>query len=579
MKKLALLLLSLCFVFLSCESDDNITVTPPLTSDDGEFALLSATVGYNTDSSISNLNPTGGIGNNVTYGVDTMYLNIGLDRLETGTNPEIKFTFDKNLYSDTFEYSKDEAVYPVTEWSGTAIVGISTAPRLGDNVFYDVNGPLPVTDFTVIGPTVTFIFEPGTFKAGQKVIVTFGVKNTDGEAYQVTTAFTPIADVKESVTITSNFSDYYAYAVDTDKVIYLNPGSDPDEHTAAIGEEKITGLTPAPVAGNDFGSRINTLDLRYLGATSAIPREYGSLKDLQTANKDVFYKLTHSDAENATYYKYYIKDTDDDPIDKDSTPLTVNYVLGTTTDEVNIGYEYDDEDNKKWNVELNLDKNNIKEGYSLVVIPGNSRGLFFEYASEFEIKDSVRPYSTSLIDIAATITPTWPGANYAALNHEHVGDAAIEGHAIHFTTVNVAALGGYSKNDNEVISVTVDSVDLAPDVSTVTGALAKTVTRDQVMEVVPTITPLLYIDEDDLVSHNGGLIWTYAHGTDIEIFAGINCMYNNAGTDTAINYPATNLLGKLKLTLTDLSGNLFMYKDAATPAVLHETGKMTLEFK
>ncbi|MBI9099126.1 MAG: hypothetical protein JEY91_11645 [Spirochaetaceae bacterium] len=547
MKKVYLLLLAslMMFIFVACDQptdpieeleEEEVVVDPvpveTVTSDDGFFTLTNSTVAFNSETSVSLFD----LGLGAQFETSNFYAPINLDRLENGTtDPVISFTFDEALYNSTME-----GVFSITD---PGLNPSATTSDAKDNVFYNMStGPIEATAVTISDATVSFTFEAGTFAADDLITVVFAVKKATGEVYQVFTAFQPLADVTSAPVITADFSDYYAYAVDSDRIFFLNL-TDPGTHIIApTPAENLYNVTPA--AGIDFGNLINTVSKRYTNTLGTA--DFFHLDGMDPTNITSIYPLTHTLATHATSYVYVIED-----IDGNSSVL----VNGSDYDTFSV--LNDDAELIGYDLDLYIDQANttIEAGDTLYVIPVNSRGEFENYAASYVFADTVSPFGNSgNIDLASGDAMTWAGENWG--NHDQTM-ADDEGEVRAFTTFDLTSLTNWGVN--EAIDVTLNSttsLTAALDTGTLpTGGATRVIaSEDEILAQYPGAAGSVF------QSFNGGRIWVSLAGTVVTAYVGFEC---NDGTD-GIDYTGTtwHITGDLDFTITDMSGNPLMYTDS-----------------
>lgn len=525
MKKKLMIMLSIAMIlvlFASCdlfESASDITTTVTLEAEDG-FALTNSSIAFNSSTSVSILGTS-------STSIDSSYIiytPTQFDSLEDGSDPVITFKFNEDLRADI-----DEAVYSIST-DGTNLDSTVGIPE--ENVFY-VNGSSVTGTVTLsASDTVTFTFDAGTFAVSDYVKVVFGVTSRSGEVYKIATSFQPLADVTTDVTVTADFTDYYAYAIDYNKVYVLNNATEETHTTEADPNESIENVSVT--AGSDFGSIINSVDKRYNNSTTSTESYiFGNLQDIGTIQ---YIKLIVTPAENATDYRLYYEDGDGA---QTQLYISTDYTKTDITDTENFLYT------------VGISGYSIATGDSIVVVPYNSRGEFTNHQASYSLVDTVKPYSEATLDLDPTeaSTATWAGVSYTAHTE---GDAHLEGEVVSFGTFNTTSLSG-ALSPNEAVTYTLNSQSLSATINSGTS-------NGEVMSVTETkvIEEMGLSEDTELVSNSAGTVWAYIDGTVIYVYVGIKCNISSTGID----YSTENWTAKgiLNISVADLSGNTIVYE-------------------
>jgi len=565
LKKVLFLFLSLFLLFTSCEqptippveptpeeTPDPITPENPVVSNDGLFSIINSNVGYNSETTVSLLEPSGGF---LSGSFDTVnfFAPIVLQRLETGSNPVISFTFGSALRTDP-----NEAVFSISELSLGVPTPKADTSSANDNVFYNIDSgqSIPATySLSDDGTTVNFTFEAGTFKADDKIMAVLGVASQKGELYQIVTSFQPISDVTGPLTIDSDIlpAEYYAYAVDTNR-IYLLASAEAGNHVAEpTPAESIANVNPA--AGSDFGRIINTASKRYRNTDPLTGgADFFHLHDLETASPGHTignYPLSHTLADNASSYVYYMEDANGIRTKLPATDYRVSSITDVMTGE---------ETGKRF--ELMLAAQPIEAGDRLIVVPANSRGEFPSYEASFPLVDTVSPYGTGgNITTSTSTTVTWAGANWST----HTQDMAHEeGELVRFGSFDVTSLTNWVSNESVKMSLTNASLSLTDTTSSGIGA-QRIITEDQIRNSYPVPYDAV------IMSFASGRFWAVFSGTTLNVYAGFECNVSGSG----VNYTSPwEVKGTLTLSITDMSGNPFMYTDNS--GAVYNNGIMTV---
>lgn len=553
MKKFIFPVLALLIAVMSCSQPQDVIVNA--TADDG-FALVESSVGFNTETSVSRLDATASMSG--SFNAADFWAPAQFDALENGSDPVITFTFNESLRADAME-----AVFSISYLSGGTIYYEAETGNPVDNVFYDMGGfnNISATNVTVSGATVSFTFDADTFAVGDNIIAVFGVASASGEVYQVTTAFQPVADVITAPVVTSLLDEmYYAYAVDTTKIYYLQ-GATPGTHVVdPTAPQVIQSVTST--AGS-IGHLINNVSKRYnFSGTLGTNVDYAHLQDVEDTDGQISntYYFTHTLSTNASYYDYYIEDAEGNQN---------NIVGGYSTTTL---YAEDGVTIIGYGISFNMLSNPIESGDTIVVVPANIRGDYPALSGTLLLTDTVRPYNNSGLAITTTegTSITWAGQDWSTHGTDLADD---EGEIVEFASFNLTSLTGWG--NNEAIELALESLSLnAADTNTVTPlGQQRAVTSAQVLESDAFAASGCSADVT-LVSTNSGYLSVALDGTTLYVFGGFEC---NDGTD-GINYSARTweVTGSINLTITDMSGNPFLYVDSVDGDV--NDGTMTVSF-
>ena len=578
MKKAIMLFLTVLLtaaLFMGCE--DATGSTTSIIADDG-FGLVSSNIAFNSSTSVSILS-----GNDTSIsgdlGVD-FYAPKDLDELEGTDASVLTFTFNESLDSNSID-----AVFGLVDEYGDA----STTPTNAKETAVWVEGSaLELESVTVSGATVKFTLPEDSLTVDDEVIVYFGVASAKGEYYQVVTAFQPKADVTTSMSLTSDFSDYFAYAIDSDKVFVLDLGETSDHIADPVSAESIMNVTIP--RGIDFGNYISTLSLRATNTDApSAATVFQHLQDLEddtttgdTAGYVNFITLEFDPVENATDYVIYRKN------DNTGSSYEVEFV-GADPDNgnsylMNISFETDDEGNiLTFIADLYFEDDPIVAGDYIEVVPVNSRGEFTEYAATYDLVDTVQPYAyTTLgtnvtVDVEVSTPVSASGPNYS--DHDQTA-ANGEGHLYSlgsFAVQNPTAGTPWSAIEGIEIAMTGVAGLTASTEDTVSEGGLIAFTRADALELFDDD---FSITEDDftIMSNTAGNVWACFNGTTVYIYAGYKC--NVTGLNGGISYASQTwkAVGNFTFSITDMSGNQLMFEEADSGSS-YANGSMTIELQ
>jgi hypothetical protein len=515
------LVAAVAVLFSGCD-DGTSDVTVNYISDDG-FGLESSNISFNASTSVSS--------SSTVDTDDAFYVPVELDELEDGDDPIIWFQFNEDIGS-------------IFNFEGTT----TSEDNPEDNIF-EINGSdTAVKSYAISGDTVYFTFETDTFSVDDEVDVYFGITSEAGEYYYVQTYFQTQVDITETVVIAANYDDYYAYAVDSDRLYYLNNATD---GTHIIDGTDAEDILSATISAGSFGSAINTLDKRANSTVTSDPTNgtYAHVLELYTeGNYTNFITFDLTPVEYATAYTFYLEDSDEDRTELDGT-FTYNYdtdgELTDITASVNVfGLAAD-----------SSSVPSIETGDLIVCVPSNSRGDFEDCEGSATLTDTMHPFRSDDITFTETSSFTWTGEDWST----HIQDEAHdEGELVSFGTWDITSLTGYADgNVHESYSFDLTSASLTATTSATTSAgTQKSWTEAEVREE-------LSLDDDvELIAGTNNYIWSYISGSTIYVYGGFNC---NDGT-TGISYSGETwtATGTIAASVTDLSGNTLYFTDGTS---------------